>query len=312
MSVNFEKVGILITECFHERNVQGLKLMCKSKNIPIYYISSFEESLNHASPIIIISSNCLETFPLNKIPQDKFVIYGPNDFILPPDKPHWIGNIEPVNAVYNALCSYNVTIFNKYFPIKVPLIILPFAVDIDTYKPEKQIIDRPREYILYFKQRHPNDKRYFENIIEPLLKIRGYRKIEYIYGQYNEEDLTISLQKIQFAIIIGRHESQGFAIQQMMSCDIPLLVWDVTSLFQEYGTDYFNTNCTTLDLTFSTVPYWNEICGEKFTNQEDFIPSLHKFFSKLPTYNPRKFIVDTLSPEKCMVHLLNIYNNFNK
>jgi hypothetical protein len=310
---NFEKIGILVVnEWCHDRNIHGLQLMCKTKNIPIHYISSFEESKNFESPLILSPSASLQNFPLENIPNNKFVIYGPHGFILPPDNPNWIGNKMNINAVYNVLNKYSVEIIEKYFSLKIPLVTIPFAVDIDTYIPDKAITSRSQKYIFYFKNRSPCEKRYFENNIEPLLKLKGYNKIEYIYGNYNENNLKIDLKDVQFAIIIGRHESQGFALEQIMSNDVPLLVWDVTSLYQEHGTEYFVRNYVNIDLTYSSVPYWDVICGEKFTQESEFIPTLNKFINNLSNYNPRRYICDTLSPVVCLNTVLKVFKDYYK
>ena len=33
------------------------------------------------------------------------------------------------------------------------------------------------------------------------------------------------IKKAKFGIVLGRHESHGFAIEEALSCNVPLLVW---------------------------------------------------------------------------------------
>ena len=39
-----------------------------------------------------------------------------------------------------------------------------------------------------------------------------------------------ALKQARFCIWIGRHESQGFAFQECLASNVPILVWDVQSM----------------------------------------------------------------------------------
>ncbi len=91
---------------------------------------------------------------------------------------------------------------------------------------------------------------------------------------------------------MGRHESQGFALEEALSCNIPLLVWNTQYMCQEHGSNYEKIHV----LLF---PYWDERCGEYFYQQEEFVKKYEEFLSKLDTYQPRQYILENLSMEKC-------------
>ena len=95
------------------------------------------------------------------------------------------------------------------------------------------------------------------------------------------------------------HESQGFAIEEALSCNVPLLVWNVTSMNQEFKSSYSNISAT-------TIPYWDERCGEFFHKSEEFIETFNMFLSKLDSYKPREFIFETLTEEICEKKLMEI------
>ena len=57
----------------------------------------------------------------------------------------------------------------------------------------------------------------------------------------------------------------------------------------------------------TTIPYWDEICGEFFYNQNEFENKYEEFISKLNTYKPRKFILDNISIEKCSEKWNNLF-----
>ena len=106
------------------------------------------------------------------------------------------------------------------------------------------------------------------------------------------------MQQCKYGIILDAHESQGFAIEEALSCNVPLLVWNAKSMSQEVGGNYNNIPCT-------TIPYWDERCGEYFYEESELEPTFHIFTNKLDTYKPREYIHENLSVDVC-------FENFNK
>jgi hypothetical protein len=80
------------------------------------------------------------------------------------------------------------------------------------------------------------------------------------------------------------------------------LVWDVTSMGQAYGYNLPNIPAT-------TIPYWDNRCGEKFYNVNDFELTYNKLIENINNYKPREFILENLSIEKCENKLIKLINN---
>ena len=102
-----------------------------------------------------------------------------------------------------------------------------------------------------------------------------------------------------------RHESQGFALEEALSCNVPLLVWNVKSMNQEYASNYN-------DISATTIPYWDDRCGEYFYQKDEFEITFLKFIQKLDNYKPREYIVENLSIAKCANNFLNLLDNYDK
>jgi len=111
------------------------------------------------------------------------------------------------------------------------------------------------------------------------------------------------LQNSKFGIWLGRHESQGFALEEALSCNVPLLVWNVTSMNQEYGLNY-------PDIKATTIPYWDERCGEYFYDFEELDNTFNLFISKLDTYKPREYVLENLSVEVCQEKFIDLLQKF--
>ena len=61
---------------------------------------------------------------------------------------------------------------------------------------------------------------------------------------------------------------------------------------QEYGRRNEAVPCT-------SIPYWDDRCGEIFYKQEEFETKFVEFINKLNMYKPREYILENLSVEKC-------------
>jgi glycosyltransferase involved in cell wall biosynthesis len=112
------------------------------------------------------------------------------------------------------------------------------------------------------------------------------------------------LHESKYGIWIGCHESQGFALQEALSCNVPLLVWNVESMNQEYGCNY-------IDIPATTTPYWDERCGEYFYDSNNFEDIFNKFIFNIENYRPREYILENLSMEVCEKKLIDTINNIN-
>jgi glycosyltransferase involved in cell wall biosynthesis len=107
------------------------------------------------------------------------------------------------------------------------------------------------------------------------------------------------LSESKYGIWLDAHESQGFALQEAIACNVPLLVWNVTSMNQEHGYSYD-------DIPATSIPYWDERCGEFFYHENELESKFKTLISKLEQYRPREFIVENLSIEKCEDKLLEL------
>ena len=61
---------------------------------------------------------------------------------------------------------------------------------------------------------------------------------------------------------------------------------------QEYNSKYNNIPAT-------TIPYWDNRCGEYFYDLNDLENIFSKFINNLENYKPREFILDKLSVKPC-------------
>lgn len=243
-------------------------------------------------------------FPPESFPPNCKVIYGPHFFIFPDDTNHPLHkyNYNPKMFFYNTLTPWISTIFKKIAPhLSVTLISCPFGVNTS----EIQIVPKSREKILiYYKNRHPS-------CLEFVKQFLGSRNLDYVvftYGTYMEPDFKAQLQNTKFVIWIGRHESQGFAFQETLASNVPILLWDVHSCYDEYsnGYQFESYRPTGLELTATVANVWTPECGVRFYEAGEFESAFHEIVKNLDSYRPRICIEETLSLEATYKNLLHL------
>ena len=237
-----------------------------------------------------------QSIDVKKYPNIKF-IFGPH-FSVSPD-PRVMDIIKNDNSVYMILSDW-VLNFWKNDPNynNMKLIPLPFGVDTEKFKNIYPISQRNQVFI-YFKKRHPQ----LLNIIESFLTSKNIYYLIFNYDEGYDENLYIHyLKNSKYGIWIGCSESQGFGLQEALSSDVPLFVWNVKSLNELY-----NQNCP--DIPATSIPYWDERCGEYFYNVDELDEKFNLFLSKIDSYKPREYVLENLSMEVCEQKLINLIKN---
>ena len=282
---------LLVLGNFHHKNMIGLELLLKSINFQYKYGSIHEISEYD----IIYSPN----YPIDtsKYPSKRF-IFGPHFSVFPDNRLLNINNIHN-NSIYIQPSKWAADTWRNFNVEKVIKIKeFPFPVEIDRFKPIEN--NSKHEVFIYFKRRKPEELKFIESFLN--MKNISYKLFDYV-KKYKEEDYLKCLQSGKYGIIVDAHESQGFAIQEALSCNVPLLVWKVKYMSQEEGANYPDIPCT-------NIQYWDKRCGEYFIEKENFEETYYKFINKIGTYKPREYILDNLTPKKCADNFVKLINNF--
>lgn len=265
----------------HHKNEYALS---QYKNIQFYKINSVED----LDQLDLSQYDCVYSpstaIRAMKYPGIKF-IFGPHFSVFPDER---MAIISAPNAIYIQPSEWAANAWrdNPYCE-GMTIRSVPFAVDIDRFREVRPIHERTQVFI-YYKNRSPNDI----NFAISMLQHHGIVGKVFQYGKYTETEYLSYLQQSKYGIIVDAHESQGFAVEEALSCGVPLLVWSIKSMNQEYRSSY-------PDIKATTVPYWDDRCGEVFYEGGEFESKLRIFLSKLETYRPRDYIVEHLSPDVC-------------
>ena len=263
---------ILIYGHLHHKNIIGICKILQFLQWDYKFSTNLEDIKNY--DIIYSPSDPIQNLECS----EKLFIYGPHFSVFPTHKLNKITDNQ--KAIY---IQPSIWAKKSWGKIKIPIHVFPFPVDIEYFSP-RNILHKDKVFV-YIKRRDPKQVEYVCNFLKQ--KNINFSIFDYL-KKYNEKDYLNILQQSKYGIIIDAHESQGFAIQEALSCNVPLLVWNVTKMNQEWGSRYNEIECT-------TIPYWDERCGHFFYQQDEFIAAFEHFQQNIENYRPREYITEYLS-----------------
>jgi hypothetical protein len=261
----------------------------KNKNFIEYFINKYHTRVNNINDADIIYSPD-KYIDIHLYPTKRF-LFGPQFSVFPNNVVSKFNNVHN-NAIYIQPSQPSVDTWQKEFNFKaIPMKAMPFGVDTQRFIGNDK--STRNNIVVYYKSRDPEEM----NLLIKFLNNKNLKYKIFSYQQkYSEEHFLSYIKTCKYGIVLGRHESQGFAIEEMLSCDVPLLVWGVTLRNQEYP---YRKEYIHIKSNVSTVPYWNSQCGELFYNYSELEKCFTKFINNIDNYKPRQFILDNLSMEKC-------------
>ena len=291
---------LIIEKWLHHKNHLGLDLMLQHilQNNDISYKYGTVNDLNPDNVDVVYSP----ATPINTalFPNITF-IFGPHFSVFPNKMLSIINNIHR-NCIYIQPSEWCVNIWGNMGVEQIlPLKMMPFPVNTELFKPILDEKNKKNKVFIYFKRRNESEL----NILENYLRERKiqYEVFDYV-KKYEENDYLKTLQEAKFGIVLGSHESQGFALQEAMACNVPLIVWNVTNMNQEVGSNHPSLPAT-------SIPYWDERCGEYFTKWEQWENWFNVFLKNIKTgekYKPREFIMENLSTVPCAERFMKLLN----
>lgn len=276
------KTNILVlNEKYHHKNKNGLKMITDYLGYNLIY--GTESDIEKADVVYCPSRQ----FNVSRYPHKNFV-FGPHLSIFPN-----INQLQSIhsknNAIYLQPSEWAASVWkNMKAESIIPVHRFPFPIDVELFKPTKPIEHRT-DVFLMFKQRKPEELK----LIEHFLRSKNISVKTFRYGSYKEHDYINFLKNCKYGIWLGRHESQGFALQEALSFDVPLLVWNVTNMRQQHGWN----SCP--DVEGTTIPFWDKKCGLYFHNEDELENKFEEFIKNIYHFKPREFILDTVSVKQC-------------
>ena len=218
------------------------------------------------------------------------LIIGPNVCTLP------IDNNFIMSQNYKKVVVPSEWIKNKYkrWIPEEKIFIWPVGIDTD-YFSDKSNAEKTLDCLIYYKRRS------FDELTLATKVLKQYKQTFDIieYGNYNEIDFINKVSKSKYVFLLDSCESQGIAIQEVMSMNVPMFVWDVTH-WMDRGEEF--------KVEASSIPYWDKRCGAHESKIELIYERFNVFLREFGFFNPRDYILENFTLEKQSNSIIEIFN----
>jgi len=223
----------------------------------------------------------------------KNVLIGPNIVELPGELP----------KIRKKLSKDSIYLHPSNWPMKIWHLegydetkLKSWPVGIDTEKFSKVNSENNHKVLLYFKQR---DKKLFEKA-KQIIRKNNLHFLLIEYGKYSEQEYIKALKEAKFGIWIGCTESQGIGLQEALASNLPLIVLDAKSLFENAikpkKSRFKNETIKKLNsIKTSSAPYFDRRCGIKIENILELDNTIKELSFNFNDYKPREYILENLT-----------------
>jgi hypothetical protein len=219
-------------------------------------------------------------------------IVGPNIYIMPKNIPV---DIDMSKLIYIQPTRWTCNFWKDRGFDKCPLDVWPSAIDTDEFT------ERPRpangNVLLYYKQRPTEELDFVTAMLEK-------KKIPYDiirYGSYSQKEYVAKLKNARYVFWLGRHETQGIALEEALAMNVPALVWDVSAVGHWLPREKDKNNYSPEEATYTnttSAEYFDDRCGIKTKNRTDIESAIDRMEQNWSTFSPRQYISENLGLEK--------------
>lgn len=179
-------------------------------------------------------------------------------------------------------------------PLKKTIRIWPAGIDAEYWKPAHCLHNTNKAVMIYWK----NESYSFIEKVQDMLIDHGWHPVLIKYGNYSHQQYKDVLHTVKFAVFISQSESQGLALAECWSMNIPTLVWDPKKLF------YLGKNYDPV----TACPYLTDQTGKRWKEFHELEYLLKNIESYFPQFRPREWILNNMSDEVSINLLLEIIN----
>lgn len=168
--------------------------------------------------------------------------------------------------------------------------IWPSGVDTSFWAPSNK--NKNNRVIIYWK----TDSETFCQSIESVVQSFGYEIVRITYGAYTQEQFRHELNNCEFAIFISRSESQGIALAEAWSMNVPTFVWNPGEFF--YAGKQYNP--------VSACPFLTDAQGKDWQTIEQLKHIISNYQDNHYHFIPREWTLKYMSDRASTECLLNI------
>lgn len=226
-------------------------------------------------------------------------LFGPGDPGFPSEAASAIARFRITKIIQPS--AWYASFYEPFCPGK--MVVWPAGIDTDDLLPA--VNDAPVIDVLIYDKIRWNHNDVWSRTIGPFIdhlqsKGLSYKVIK--YGDHTSGQFLDLVRGSRSFAFFCEHETQGLACEEVMSLNVPVFAWDEGVLCDPRQVGYVLGS-----LQVSSVPYWSDRCGVRFTinNMKE---SFDYFWHHRSTFKPRSYITSNLSLYRCGEAYLDLYN----
>lgn len=256
-----------------------------------YRVNDYRYAMRHPDETVGIIG---KPFVLDKVKWKNPILFGASIFSHPLSDPNLFNRLPVKRMLVPGEWMREMCV--PYYGDKVRS--WPVGIDTEQWAPDPNT-PKIYDFLIYDKVRWEHD-RYESELIEPIRETSRSKNLSFSeirYGSYEEENFHHLLKQSRAMIFLCEHETQGIAYQQALSMGVPILAWDRGGYWQD--PEFYPEKVEFSPV--SSVPYWDQGCGVKFSSIAEFGEKLQFFTGMLANnaFSPRKYIMENLTLEIC-------------
>ncbi len=290
---SFTKLTILTH--FHTENrgpdavVRSLEAGLREFNINFNKNPAHDDEIGDAVIVLSGVENLQRIIDLKKTGKIKLLLAGPNLMIRPNEHNRILTSSEIDQVVVPS--DWVRIAYTQQEPSLADHIATWYAgVNTDQWAPSKVKKTDSKKVLVYWK----TESESFCCDVENALREYGFDPIRLCYGTHNQEQFKRALDEVRFAVFISKSESQGIALAEAWSMDVPTINWDPQFL-EAHGRIY--SEC-------SSCPYLTPSTGLRWQTIDEFKNILCNIDAY--TFSPRLWVIGNMSDRASAKVMLDI------
>lgn len=246
--------------------------------------------------VIVLSGNetLKKALELKKEDRIKKLLVGPNMFVFPSENNGILGDdmidglIVPSDWVRD--------LYVKDLPkIKDKIFVWPAGVNQTFWSPSNTA---KNNVLLYIKT--DND---IVIDVQSLLEKNRIKYTKLVYGKYDSADYKKQLDSSRAAIFLSTSESQGLALVEAWSMNVPTLVWNAKK------TKIISIERSLVTTAASSAPYLSTKTGVFWDDIKELEAVVKDVLQGENSFEPRNWVLNNMTDLACAVKLTEIFND---
>jgi len=169
------------------------------------------------------------------------------------------------------------------------------GVDAEYWKPWAQ--QKENKAIIYWK----TEEEAFCEAVMDIVRQYGFEPVKIKYGIYTPGEYREELNKSLFAVFISRSESQGIAMAEAWSMNVPVYAWDPGTLDYKSRTYREVTSC----------PYLTDEAGLRWKSIDQLKDIIGKTGNGTLSFQPREYALRLFTDEHAASELIENFRRYN-